>query len=81
MTEDYLEEDNIRVILTDYSNWLATTDITEYFDGYININSTLKINTITLKNYLRKVFLVLKEEFPNHCAWEEPEWITRMRGE
>ena len=31
MTEDYVEEDNIIFILTDYSNWLATTDIPKYF--------------------------------------------------
>ena len=24
---------------------------------------------------------MLKEKFPNHCAWEEPEWNTRMSGE
>ena len=32
MTEDYVEEDNIKVILTDYSNWLSTKDIPKYFD-------------------------------------------------
>ena len=31
MTEEYLEEDNIKSLLTDYSNWLATTDIPNYF--------------------------------------------------
>ena len=55
MNEEYLEEDKIKFLLTDYSNWLSTTDIPNYFDEDLNSNSTLKINTITLKNYLIKL--------------------------
>ena len=32
MTEEYVEEDNIKVLLTEYSNWLDTTSIPKYFD-------------------------------------------------
>ena len=38
MTKDSLEEDNIKVLLTDYSNWIFTIDIPKYF--YEEINST-----------------------------------------
>ena len=24
---------------------------------------------------------MLKDNFPNHCAWEEPKWTTRMSRE
>ena len=24
---------------------------------------------------------MLKDKFPNHCAWEGPEWIARMSRE
>ena len=64
MTEEYVEEDNIKVLLTDYSNCLYTTDITKYFDEDLKSNSTLKPNTSTLKNYLSKVILMLKDKFP-----------------
>ena len=40
MTEDYVEEDNIKVILTDYSNWLVTTYIPKYFDEDLKSSST-----------------------------------------
>ena len=69
MTEYFVEEDNVKVLLTDYSNWLSTTDIPNYFDEYIKSNSTLNINSITLKNYLSNVILVLKDKFPKHFAW------------
>ena len=80
MTEQYVEEDNIKVLLTDYINWLANTAIPKYFDEYLKSNSTPELKTSTLKNYLSKVTIMLKEKFPKHCAWEEPEWTTRMIG-
>ena len=81
MTEEYVEEYNIKFLLTDYGNWLATTAIPKYFDEDLKSNSTLKINASTLKNYLGKVVIMLKDNFPKHCSWEEPECTTRMRGE
>ena len=81
MTDKYVEEDNIKVLLTDYSKWLATTCIPKYFNGDIKSNSTLNFNAITLNIYLRKVILMLKDKFPKNCDWVEPEWITRMGGE
>ena len=81
MTEEYVEKDNIKFILTDYSNWLATTVIPNYFDEYLKRNSTLKLNANTLNNYLSKAVLMLKDKFPKHFAWVEPKWITRMNGE
>ena len=81
MTDKYVEEDNIKVLLTDYSKWLATTSIPKYFNGDIKSNSTLNLNAITLNIYLRKVILMLKDKFPKNCDWVEPEWITRMGGE
>ena len=32
MTEYYIEEDNIKVVLTSYSHWLPITAIAKYFD-------------------------------------------------
>ena len=32
MTEDYVEEDNIKILFTKDSNWIAATDIPKYFD-------------------------------------------------
>ena len=78
MTEEYVEEDNKKMLLTEYINWISTTAITKYLDEYLNSNSTLKINASTLKNYLIKLILVLKDKFPNHFAWGESEWNTRM---
>ena len=80
MTEDYVEEDNIRVLLTEYRNWLATTDIPTYFYKDLKSNITTFLNTSTLRNYLSKVIIMLKAKFPKHCDWEEPEWNTRMSG-
>ena len=70
MTEEYGEEDNIRVLLTYYSKWLATTDIPKYFDEDLQSNRIPKFNTSKTKNYLSKVIIMLKDKFPNHCAWE-----------
>ena len=81
MTEEYVEEDNIKFLLTDYSNWIATPSIPKYSDEKLWSNSTLNLNAITLKNYLSKVILMLKDKFPKNCAWEEPEGITSMSGE
>ena len=78
MTEEYVDKENIKVPLTDYSNWLATIDITKYFDEYLQSNSTININASTLKNYLSKVVLMFKDKFPKHCAWEESKWTTRV---
>ena len=79
MTEKYVEEDNIKLLLTEYSNWRATTAIPKYFDAELNINSTLFINTSTLKNCLIMIIIMLKDKFRKHCAWEEPKWISRMK--
>ena len=68
MTEEYLDEDNTKVILTNYMNWLAIAAIHKYFDEYLKINRTLNINAIPLKNYLSKVILMLKYKFPNRFA-------------
>ena len=60
ITEEYVEEDNIKSLLTEYSNWLATTAITKYFDEDLKSNSTIFINASTLENYLSKVIIMLK---------------------
>ena len=52
MTDDYVEGDNIKFLLTEYYNWLITTSITKYFDEDLNSNSNLFINASTMKNYL-----------------------------
>ena len=81
MTEEYVEEDNIKFPLTDYSNWIATPSIPKYYDENLWSNSTLKLNAITLKNYLRKFILIIKEKLSKNCSWEEPERITSMSRE
>ena len=81
MTEEYVKEANIKFVLTGYSNWLVTTVIPKYFDGDLKSKRTIKLNTSTLKNYLRKSIIMLKENFPKHCTWEETEYNTRMIGE
>ena len=70
MTEEYVEEDNIKVLLTEYSNWLVTTAINKYFDEDLKIKSTTFINSSTLKNYLRKIIIIFKDKFIKHCTWE-----------
>ena len=72
MTWEYAEEDNIKVLLTEYSNWLATTATPNYFDEDLKHNSTLFLDAIILKNYLSKVIIILKYKFTKHCTWEEP---------
>ena len=62
MTEDYLEEDNIKVLLNYYSNWPSTTVIHTYFDSDLKSNTTIKINSITLNNYVR-TFVHVKRQF------------------
>ena len=81
MTEEYVEEDNIKFLLTDYSNWIATTAIPKYFNEDLKSNITIFINESPLKNDINKVILMLKYNFPKLCSWEEPEWTTRMNGE
>ena len=76
--EEYLEEDNIKFVLIDYSNWIATTAIPKFFDEDLKSNRTFNLNTIILDNYIIKFILMLKGKFPKHCAWEESEWITSM---
>ena len=78
MNDDYVEEDNTNILLTDYSNWLATTDITKYFDEDLKSNSTIKINSTTLKNYLSNFIIMLKDKFSKNCVWEEPKCTMRM---
>ena len=39
-TEDYAEEYIIKFLLTEYSNWISTTAIPEYFDENLMSNST-----------------------------------------
>ena len=57
---EYVEEDNIKYLLTDYSNWLDTTTITKCF--YENIQSiiNIKLNITTLNNYLSNIIIILK---------------------
>ena len=68
ITDYYIEADNIKVLLTDYSNFLATTYIHKFFNKKIHSNSTTKLNTSTLNNYLSKVILMLKDKFPKNCV-------------
>ena len=63
ITEEYVEEYNMQVILTSYINWLVTTSIPKYFDEDLKSNSTLNLNTITVKNYISKVVLIRKTSF------------------
>ena len=70
MTDDYVEGDNIKFLLTEYYNWLITTSITKYFDEDLKSNSNLFINASTMKNYLWKVIIMFKYKFPNNCARE-----------
>ena len=80
-TQNYVEEDNIKFLLTQFINCLATTAIPKYFDEYLNSNNTLFLNSSTLKNYLSKVIIIFKDKFPNHCALEETEWTKSISGE
>ena len=57
-TEEYVEEDKIKIRLTDYSNWLTTTSITKYFDEYLKSNRTIKLNSSTLKIFFSKLILI-----------------------
>ena len=81
MTEEYVEEDNIKVLLSEYINWLDITAIYNYFDEDLKGNITIFINSSTLKNYLSNFIIILKDKFPNHCAWEKPECKTSISGE
>ena len=69
MTEEYVEKDNIKFLLTEYSNWLVTNAIPKYFYEDLKSNSTIFLNASTLMNYLSKVIIILKDKFPKHCAW------------
>ena len=68
ITDDSLEGDNIKLLLNDHSNWTSTTSIPKYFDKELQNNSPLKINEITLNNYLSKFILLLKYKFPKHYS-------------
>ena len=81
MTEEYVEEDNMKVLLTDYSNSLSTTAISKYFDEYLYSNSTLEKNARDPNNCLGKVIIMFKDKFPKHCTWEEPKLIIRTSRE
>ena len=60
MTEEYVEEDNIKFLFTEYRNWLSTTDIHKYFDEYLNSNRAIFLNSSTPKNYISKIIITLK---------------------
>ena len=47
----------------------------------LRVTSIFFSNGSTLRNYLSKVIFISKDIFPKHCAWEEPDLITRMSGE
>ena len=81
VTEEYLEEDDIKVLLTDYSRWIATTSIPKYSDEYLRSNSTIFLNASTLNNYLSNFIIMLTNNFPKHYVWEETKWTTRMSVE
>ena len=68
MTEDYAEEDKIKFLLNDYSNWLTTTSISQYFNEDLNSNRTINLNEINPNNYLIKVIIMLKDNFLKHCV-------------
>ena len=67
-TAEYVEQYNIKVSVTDYSNWLATTGVTKFFDEYLQSNRNLNLNTSTLEYYLNKFILIPYEKVPNNCA-------------
>ena len=58
MIEQHVEEDNTKLLLTDYSNWIFTTVVNKFFDEDFQINRTLNLNTSTPKKYLIKVIIV-----------------------
>ena len=68
MTEEYIEEDNIKVLLNEYSNWITTNAIPKYFYEDIKSNNTIFLNASTLHNYLSKVIIILKDKSPKHCV-------------
>ena len=64
MTVEYVEEDDIKVLLTDYINWIDTTAIPKFLYGNLERNRNIILNTRTLKNNISKLILTLKEMFP-----------------
>ena len=73
MTEEYVEEDKIKFLWTEYSNWISNTVISKYFDEDLKITRNIFINKITLQNYLSKVIIILEDKFTKYCAWEETD--------
>ena len=73
MTEEYVEEDKIKFLWTEYSNWISNTVISKYFDEDLKITRNIFINKITLHNYLSKVIIILEDKFTKYCAWEETD--------
>ena len=72
MTEYYVEEDNIKFLLNEYSNWIATTSIPDYFDEDLKSNSTIFLNAITMNNYLSNVIIMFKDKFESTIPGENP---------
>ena len=70
ITEEDVEKDITKTILTDYSNCLATTAITIFLNKDFQSNSTLDLNTRTPRNDIFKVILLLKEKFLKNCDCE-----------
>ena len=64
MTVEYVEEDDIKVLFTDYSKWLDTTAIPKFLYDNLKRTRNIILNTSTLKNNLSKLILTLKEMFP-----------------
>ena len=81
MTQEYVDYDSIKLLLTQYSNWLSITAITKYFDEDLKSNSTIFLNSSTLKNYLSKVIIMLKDKFTKYCDWEESQCTKMMSRE
>ena len=49
---EYIEEDNTNVLLTYYSKWIYIKSIAEFFNEELQINSNIKLNTITPNSYI-----------------------------
>ena len=63
MTKKYVEEDKIKVLLTDYSNCLITTYIANYFDEDLKSKITLNINERTPEELSKKFHLNVEGQF------------------
>ena len=75
-----LEDGEVKFYIKELLDWVCQTPIPAYFDENLqptNTNNNHFLTWITVKSYVGKYIMYLRQKFPNVSDWKGLEWNAK----